>query len=119
MKAPNRVVAIDGAAGPEFERVSRHRERNRRDLSAARPARGPRGPAKESHRRARRAGVVAEVDVVGIRNVLVDAFLDETQAQHVHVEIDAWLHVAGDRSYVVNAGQASGHYSVSLVRARA
>src|SRR5450759_723946 len=78
----------------------------------------PRGPAEERHRRARRTLVIAEIDVIGVRNVLVDALLDEAQAEHTDVEVDAFLNVAGDRGHVVNAGQADRHQSLSLVRAR-
>src|SRR6202030_3747113 len=59
-----------------------------------------------------------EVDVVGVGHILVDALLDETQPEHGDVEVDAFLHVAGDRGDVVDAGQTCGHWSLSLVRTR-
>ena len=100
---------LSQAVGPEVERAARHLERHRRDLTAAGVLLRPGRPAEESHRGARRAEVVAEIDVVGVREVLVDALFDEAQPEHADVEVDALLDVGGDARHVVNAGNAGGH----------
>src|SRR6059036_369798 len=68
-------------------------------------------PAEEGHRRAGRTHIVGKVEVVRIRHVLVDALLDEPEAQHANVEVDVLLDVAGDARDVVDTGNARGHAS--------
>ncbi len=77
----------------------------------------PGRPAKEGHCRARRAEVVAEIDVVGVGEVLVDALFDEAQAQDTDIEVGAFLDVPSDGGHVVDAGHAGWH-GLSLVRRR-
>src|SRR5438132_7216370 len=50
--------------------------------------------------------MIAEVQVIGVGQILVDALLHEAQAQHADVEIDVLLDVAGDAGHVVNARNA-------------
>src|SRR5207248_10300673 len=64
---------------------------------------------EEGHGGARRAQVVGEVEVVGVRDVEVDRLLDEAEAEYVDVEVDVLLHVAGDAGDVVDTRRAFGH----------
>src|SRR5713101_3468696 len=96
-------VQIAESLHPEVKRPFRDREADRRDLSASRPPLRPGGPAEEGHRGPGRAEVVAEVNVVRIRHVLVDALLDEAQAEHGDVEVDVLLNIACDAGHVVDA----------------
>ena len=95
---------------PETKGSGRHLERDCRDLAAAGALLRPGRPAEERHGRPRGAQVIAEIDVVGVRQVLVDALLDEAEPKHSDVEVDALLHVAGDARHVVDTGNAGGHF---------
>ena len=55
--------------------------------------------------------MVAEVEVIGVGKVLVDALLDEAQAQHADVKVDVLLDVACDARDVVDARNAGRHAS--------
>src|SRR5439155_18316126 len=88
---------------PEPERPFRNREADSRHPAAARAPLWPGGPAEEGHRSPRRAEVVAAVDVVGVRHVLVDALLHESKTEHADVEVDVLLNIACDAGHVVNA----------------
>ena len=58
--------------------------------------------------RARGAALVCVEEVVDGRVVLVDRLLDQSQAEHAHVEVDVARRVAGDRSDVVDSLEAHG-----------
>src|SRR5213078_1903730 len=96
-------VQVAQSLHPEPERPLRNREADSRHLAAARAPLWPGGPAEEGHRGPRRAEVVAEVDVVRVRHVLVDALLNEAQTEHADVEVDVLLNIACDAGHVVNA----------------
>jgi hypothetical protein len=64
-----------------------------------------------------RAGLVAEVQVVGVGLVEVDGLLDEPQAQHARVEVDVRLRVSRDHGDVVEALELHLALLVEVVRA--
>jgi hypothetical protein len=70
------------------------------DPGAARDGAGELEPRED---RAGRAGLVPEVEVIGLGLVEVDGLLDQAQAQHVRVERDVRLRVARDHRDVVQA----------------
>ncbi len=96
-------VQVAQSLHPEPERPFRNREADSRHLATAGAPLWPGGPAEEGHRGPRRAEVVAEVDVVRVRHVLVDALLHEAQTEHADVEVDVPLNIACDAGHVVNA----------------
>src|SRR5206468_5056606 len=96
-------VQVAQSLHPEPERPFRNREADSRHLATARAPLWPGGPAEEGHRGPRRAEVVAEVDVVRVRHVLVDALLNEAQTEHADVEVDVLLNIARDAGHVVDA----------------
>ena len=59
------------------------------------------GPGEEGEDGAGRAGVVAEVEVVGAGVVEVDGALDEAEAEAFGVEVEIGLRVGGDGGDVV------------------
>src|SRR5262249_15021036 len=65
---------------------------------------------------ARRAALVAEVEMIRARIVEVDGQLHQPQAHHLGIEVERPLRVAGDRRDVVDAGYSIGrHRSVLLL----
>ncbi len=61
------------------------------------------GPREKSQIGAGRTLLVGVEEMIGVRHVLVDRFLDQAQAQHADVKVEVFLRVTGDRGDVVYA----------------
>jgi hypothetical protein len=85
------------ALEPEAERARQHRERRHRDLARTLAARPGTGPREEGHDAARRADLVAVVQVIGLRIVEVDRALHEAQPEQAGEEIEIALRITRDR----------------------
>ena len=64
---------------------------------------GRAGELEPGQDRARRAALIAEVQVVGLGCVEVDRLLDQPQAEHAGIEVDVALRITGDHRDVVKA----------------
>ena len=60
-------------------------------------------PGEESQDRARRADLVAEVEMLGAGIVKIDGSLDQALSQQFVIEIYVGLGIASNGRYVVNA----------------
>jgi len=102
-----RVAVADGAVEPLLPEVERggggDGELERVDLAHARAAARGAGELEPGEDRARRALLVAEVEVVRLGRVEVDGLLDEAKAQQVRVERDVALGVPRDHRDVVQS----------------
>jgi hypothetical protein len=71
------------------------------------------GPGEERDDRARGSGIIPEIEVVSSRIVEVYGLLDETQPQHIGIEIQVPLRVAGDSRHVVQAYDRFGWHRLN------
>ncbi len=89
------------AVFPVFDRSERDAEGGLGDFAGAGVAAAGAGPGEEGEDGSGRAGVVAEVEVVGSGVVEVYGALDEAQAEDLGVEVEVALGVGGDCGDVV------------------
>jgi hypothetical protein len=82
------------------------------DHARAGAASGGAGELEPGEDRAGRAGLVAEVQVVGVGRVEVHGLLDHPQAEDVGIELDVLLRVGGDHRDVVHALELHHHLLV-------
>jgi hypothetical protein len=77
----------------------------KRDLTADHELSSPAGshvrPREEGQVRARMSLAVGEEEVIGIRHILVDGLLDQSQTENAHVEVHVLLRIPRDRRYVM------------------
>ena len=101
-------AVADEPFDPEADRLGQDRERRDRDLSGS-VAPGPgAGPGKEREEAAGSAGLVAEVEVIGLGVVEVHGALDQPEAEHAGVEVEIALGIPRDGGDMVKAEDA-GH----------
>ncbi len=86
---------------PVREAAAVHGERDLRPLAGPVATGRHRGPGKEGEVRAGAPGRVGEIEVIGVRDVLVDRAFDHPHAQNAGVEVVVLLRVAGDGGDVV------------------
>ena len=98
-------IALAGEPlGPELQRLRRrHAELNRVDHTRPGPAGTRARELEPGEDRSRRALLVGEVQVVRLGRIEVHGLLDHPQAEHVGIELDIPLCVAGDHRDVVHA----------------
>src|SRR3954464_13906493 len=85
------------------------------DVPDPRPPRSRARELEPREDRTWRARLVAEVEVVRLGLIEVDRLLDEPQPQHIGVELDVPLSVAGDHGDVVKALEVHGGAPVRFV----
>ena len=97
------------AFGPVVQGPRGHGEgRDGRLAGAAATSKRP-GPWEEGENRAGSSQFVPEIEMIGPRIVEVDGLLDQSQAQHLRVEIEIGLRIGSDRGDVVNSENGRGH----------
>ncbi len=103
----HRPPGVLEAGGPEVQRgVARDPPGDGVDHARAVAAGHRSGELEERHDRAGRAVLVAVVEVVDVRCVVVDGLLDESQAERAGVEVHVARCVGGDRGDVVESFEA-------------
>ena len=94
-EAPRRRVMrnaiLDEAMRPVADRTFRHPEHRLLGLADAEPARRDMLPRKEREDRAGRAGLVAEIEMIGAGIVEIHGLLHEPEAERARVEVEIAL----------------------------
>src|SRR5262249_37293567 len=101
------------ALGPVSERAQRHAEGGLIGFADAAAARRRSHPRKKREDRARAAGLIAVVEVIGRRVVEIDRSLDEAQAEVARIEIEVLERIAGDCRHMMD----TWHGVASWIRA--
>ena len=109
---PHLDVRVTQTRRPEVERPLRHRERRRRDLS------GPFRPdthvaaviGKRRPDRARRAPLVAVIEMEDVMVVEVDGLLDEAKTERPDAEVQIRLRLVHGRGHVMQAENPMRHH---------
>jgi hypothetical protein len=94
---------------PPSGRALRDRKRHRGRLPSPTSTLRRSRPGEECDQRARLAGLVAVVQVVGAGVVEVDHRLHQPQAQHGVVKVRVGLRFSGDRGHMVQPGRRTWH----------
>ena len=99
---------------PIFERRGWNAEGSPDDFAGAGVAASAVRPREKGEDGTGRAGIVAEVEVIGPWIVKVDRALDETQSQDFGVKVQVCLRIGSDCSNVVETGDGAGHIVIGF-----